>query len=115
MRPAPSSRCGGGYYHDLKSARSTNKEPLEVELRNHIIGFRVCADWLNGSTGDGIHDAFPDYARGSGSADPPVRFRILAGTSEQGMSFQGMSFQGMSFQGMSFQGMTVQGMTRSRG
>ena len=34
----------GGYYHDFKSARSTNKETLEVELRSHVIGFRVCAD-----------------------------------------------------------------------
>jgi serine/threonine protein kinase/formylglycine-generating enzyme required for sulfatase activity len=35
---------GGGYYHDFKSARSTNREVLESELRSPMIGLRVCAD-----------------------------------------------------------------------
>ena len=36
---------GGGYYHDLRSARTTNRQTIETELRNHFIGVRVCADW----------------------------------------------------------------------
>jgi formylglycine-generating enzyme required for sulfatase activity/tRNA A-37 threonylcarbamoyl transferase component Bud32 len=43
---------GGGYYHDLRSARITNRQTVEVELRNHFIGFRVCADWRKPGKGD---------------------------------------------------------------
>ncbi len=35
---------GGGYYHQPHNARLTNREPIEVETRNHNLGFRVCAD-----------------------------------------------------------------------
>ena len=40
---------GGGYYHDFKSARSTNREVLENELRSPMIGLRVCADSQTGN------------------------------------------------------------------
>jgi serine/threonine protein kinase/formylglycine-generating enzyme required for sulfatase activity len=36
---------GGCYYEMAISARSTNREPIEIETRSHIVGFRVCADW----------------------------------------------------------------------
>ena len=42
---------GGGYYHDFKSARATNRETLEIELRSPMIGFRVCANWPRQITG----------------------------------------------------------------
>ena len=36
---------GGSYYQAALDARSTNREPIEMELRSHMLGFRVCADW----------------------------------------------------------------------
>jgi formylglycine-generating enzyme required for sulfatase activity/predicted Ser/Thr protein kinase len=36
---------GGCYYEALRSSRSTNREPIEVESRHHTMGFRTCADW----------------------------------------------------------------------
>jgi formylglycine-generating enzyme required for sulfatase activity len=35
---------GGGFYHAITSARSTNREPIYRESRSPHIGFRVCAD-----------------------------------------------------------------------
>ncbi|HET6280527.1 MAG TPA: protein kinase [Polyangia bacterium] len=35
---------GGGYYYDRRSARLTNREPVERNLRYPTFGFRVCAD-----------------------------------------------------------------------
>lgn len=36
---------GGCYYVRVQDARSTNREPIEVEFRGHMSGVRVCADW----------------------------------------------------------------------
>jgi formylglycine-generating enzyme required for sulfatase activity len=47
---------GGSYYHPFMSARSTNREPIEIETRSYIVGFRVCADWpRTSSEGGTIH------------------------------------------------------------
>ena len=35
---------GGGFYHDRRSAWSTNRIPLEPGTRVHTFGLRVCAD-----------------------------------------------------------------------
>jgi eukaryotic-like serine/threonine-protein kinase len=35
---------GGSYYARFQDARSTNREPIEIETRSHMLGFRVCAD-----------------------------------------------------------------------
>ncbi|HXI56172.1 MAG TPA: bifunctional serine/threonine-protein kinase/formylglycine-generating enzyme family protein [Polyangia bacterium] len=35
---------GGGYYYDTRSARLTNREPVDRSLRYPAFGFRVCAD-----------------------------------------------------------------------
>jgi formylglycine-generating enzyme required for sulfatase activity len=35
---------GGGYYYDRRSARVTNREPVERNLRYPTFGFRACAD-----------------------------------------------------------------------
>jgi formylglycine-generating enzyme required for sulfatase activity len=35
---------GGGYYWDRRSARVTNREPMEKSLRYPVLGLRVCAD-----------------------------------------------------------------------
>ena len=41
---------GGCYYNRAEDARSTNREPIEPDLRNHTMGFRVCADWPRATT-----------------------------------------------------------------
>jgi formylglycine-generating enzyme required for sulfatase activity len=34
---------GGSYYQASTSARSTNREPIDSETRNFVVGLRVCA------------------------------------------------------------------------
>jgi formylglycine-generating enzyme required for sulfatase activity/tRNA A-37 threonylcarbamoyl transferase component Bud32 len=43
---------GGCYYEHFSSSRATNRELIELELRNPLVGFRVCADWPKRDTGE---------------------------------------------------------------
>ena len=43
-RQPRSSTRGGAYYWDKRSARATNREPMEPALRFPTLGLRVCAD-----------------------------------------------------------------------